>query len=56
MDIASVRLELLRLVHRHDKPTTDAIERAKELERYITGADMVNPRAKAQKAPGSREP
>lgn len=57
MDLANIRLELVRLVHRHDKPVSETAARARELERYITGADMVNPRAnKGPKAPASREP
>jgi hypothetical protein len=36
-DRDSIRLELVRLVYRHDKAPDDAIERARELERYVFG-------------------
>lgn len=55
MELAHIRLEVLRLAHRHDREPAQVVERARELERYITGADQVNPRRKP-KEPVSRDP
>lgn len=33
----SVRIELLKMVYRHDRSPTEQIEKAKEFEVYVTG-------------------
>jgi hypothetical protein len=36
-----IRIELLKLVHRHDRKAEDAIAKAVELEQYVTGEAAV---------------
>lgn len=36
MDLAHIRLEVLRLAHRHDQSAETVVERAEKLERYVT--------------------
>ncbi|MDB5433549.1 MAG: hypothetical protein JWP35_4665 [Caulobacter sp.] len=49
-DIPALRLNLLRLVHRHDQEPKTAIERAKVLEAYVLADDSVKPGRKAPAA------
>lgn len=44
----TTRIELLKLVHRHDRPATDLIKRAGELEAYVKG----EPAAPVEKSTG----
>lgn len=38
MDIATVRLELVRLTYRADLPPDETVSRATALEQYVTGS------------------
>lgn len=38
-DLKSVRLEVLKLAHRHDLASEQVVARAKDFEAYIVGAD-----------------
>jgi len=46
-----LRVELLKVVHRHDRSADDAVAKAKVLEVYVTGDD-----AKAPSIDGQGEP
>lgn len=46
-----LRVELLKVVYRHDRSADDAVVRAKSLEQYVTGDD-----AKAPSSDGQGEP
>lgn len=49
---ADVRLELLRLVHRHDKDAATVIARAREYEAYVQEEPAGKP-AKARQGKGN---
>lgn len=38
-DIQSIRLEVLKLVYRHDRAPEDSVKAAEILERYVVGSE-----------------
>lgn len=52
MTDAEIRLEILKVCHRHDRPTSEVIERCGCIESYILGLAQSDGRAKQ----GSRNP
>lgn len=64
MNQSELRVELVKLVHRHDREPSEIVARAKELEAYVLGEagetqrprEADNPSAKGRRAGRGQEP
>ncbi len=52
MDTAEIRLELLRLCHRHDRDAEEIINRACKLESYVLSSEASGGQDSVKRGPG----